>query len=116
MTEREQTYITFQLYLNDVKEQAGGATAFTNAPLTYGRHVDENKRNPRDLVANPITTVPVQPVAGRVLLFEHHLRHEGAIVLEGVKYALRSDIFYKLNGEKPNRSPRWSMKRVLSAL
>lgn len=36
----------------------------------------------------------VVPAPGLGLLFKHRLRHEGAEVLAGVKYAVRSDVLY----------------------
>jgi hypothetical protein len=29
------------------------------------------------------------------LLFNHHLLHEGAVVTQGLKYAVRSDVMYR---------------------
>ena len=46
---------------------------------------------------------------GRVLMFEHHLPHEGSTLLKGVKYTLRTDVMYDLNGKQPYRGPRWSV-------
>jgi len=37
----------------------------------------------------------VVPTTGSVLLFDHHILHEGAGVLAGTKYALRSDVMYR---------------------
>jgi len=37
----------------------------------------------------------VVPKTGSVLLFDHHILHEGAGVLAGTKYALRSDVMYR---------------------
>ena len=63
----EESKLTFMIYLND--DFQGGGTNFD------------------DFVAWPET--------GMGLCFDHSLRHEGAMVLDGVKYALRSDIMYK---------------------
>lgn len=38
----------------------------------------------------------VVPKAGRVALFQHKLRHEGCEVRRGTKYAMRSDVVYRL--------------------
>ena len=38
--------------------------------------------------------VDVEPLAGRVLLFEHDIAHEGRAVDGGVKYVIRSEILY----------------------
>jgi predicted 2-oxoglutarate/Fe(II)-dependent dioxygenase YbiX len=37
----------------------------------------------------------IEPERGMVLLFQHHLRHRGAPVISGVKYALRTDVMYR---------------------
>ncbi|AYV86590.1 MAG: hypothetical protein Sylvanvirus4_4 [Sylvanvirus sp.] len=109
-TSTEQTYITIHLYLNDVKEGHGGETTFTTAPLGYGRHLLEQKRlKETDPTQNPIQHVSVRPVTGRALVFEHHLKHEGSTLLQGVKYTLRAEALYTLNGDKPNRAPRWNL-------
>lgn len=38
--------------------------------------------------------VTIQPKAGDVLMFEHHCLHAGLEVNSGVKYVLRTDLFY----------------------
>ena len=37
----------------------------------------------------------VAPVAGRALLFQHRVLHEGRAVTKGLKYVLRSDVMYR---------------------
>jgi hypothetical protein len=76
----ENSKITMQLYLNDDFE--GGRTIFL-----------PNNRDNHD-------TVPFVPKTGSVLLFEHHILHEGEEVLSGCKYAIRSDIMYKHRNSK----------------
>jgi hypothetical protein len=39
--------------------------------------------------------VPVVPAAGRVLLFDHRLVHQGAPVVSGRKWVLRTDVMYR---------------------
>jgi len=58
--------LTFMVYLNSGYE--GGATRFEG--------------------------VKVMGNAGQALVFEHGLVHEGAEVLNGIKYALRSDVMF----------------------
>ena len=42
------------------------------------------------------TELPVDPKAGRVLVFQHKgLLHSGAEVTSGVKYTMRSDLMYE---------------------
>lgn len=65
----EESLLTFMLYLNDGFD--GGATAFLD--LGFG----------------------VAPRPGLALFFQHMLLHEGCLVHDGVKYAMRSDIMYR---------------------
>jgi predicted 2-oxoglutarate/Fe(II)-dependent dioxygenase YbiX len=69
----ERSYITVQLYLND--GFVGGETTF----------LDVNGRNEFNVV----------PKEGSVLIFEHHLLHQGSQLIEGTKYCLRTDIMYR---------------------
>lgn len=64
---------TLLIYLNEV--QKGGETLFE------GGHA-------------------IAPKTGRAVIFAHHLWHEGAEVLEGAKYVLRTDIMYRRKGAK----------------
>lgn len=72
-SEREQSIITFMVYLND--GFTGGGTIF----------------HPR--TGEKIEVVPRQ---GMALVFEHPQLHEGAPVLSGRKYVLRTDVMYTL--------------------
>ena len=65
----EFSFYTFLIYLNDDFE--GGETEF------------------KDLFT-------IKPKTGSLLIFLHPHKHEGKIILKGNKYALRSDIIYKL--------------------
>ncbi|MFB9077776.1 2OG-Fe(II) oxygenase [Flavobacterium procerum] len=67
--ESEFSYYTFMIYLNDGYE--GGETKFASGEI-------------------------IQPKTGTALIFEHKQRHEGASLISGIKYVLRSDIMYKL--------------------
>lgn len=69
--ERERSLLTAMVYLNDDFE--GGSTDFDVG--------DE--------------TLSVKPERGLVLLFEHRLRHQGAPVVQGRKYVLRTDVMYR---------------------
>jgi len=66
----ERSFLTMLLYLNE--DCVGGETEF-----------DVGER------------FSVRPRTGRVLLFEHQLRHQGAPVREGRKYVLRTDVMYR---------------------
>jgi prolyl 4-hydroxylase len=71
----EESLLTFLVYLNE--GFAGGATRF----LDFG--------------------VSIAPKKGMALLFQHHLLHEGAVLVSGTKYVLRSDVMYR-------RDPTWT--------
>jgi predicted 2-oxoglutarate/Fe(II)-dependent dioxygenase YbiX len=67
----EQSLLTFMVYLNDGFE--GGNTVFEKVSVT--------------------------PTSGTALVFEHQLLHEGAAVIRGRKYVLRSDVMYGRVGQ-----------------
>jgi predicted 2-oxoglutarate/Fe(II)-dependent dioxygenase YbiX len=62
----EESLLTLMIYLSGGAR--GGETRFEDASIT--------------------------PEAGLALLFDHYLLHEGAPVIEGRKYVLRSDVMY----------------------
>jgi prolyl 4-hydroxylase len=66
---RESSTLTALFYLND--GFGGGETAFNDWEI----HID--------------------PLPGRVLLFTHHVLHEGKCLEYGQKYVLRSDVMYR---------------------
>jgi predicted 2-oxoglutarate/Fe(II)-dependent dioxygenase YbiX len=68
----EKSQVTFMIYLND--EAQGGETRFE---LTGTGEI-----------------ITVVPKTGMALLFLHTLRHEGAPVLNGRKFVMRSDVMY----------------------
>ncbi|AFZ17013.1 2OG-Fe(II) oxygenase [Allocoleopsis franciscana] len=73
--------LTFMIYLNDGFE--GGDTRF------YLNHNYFELLDP-----NVIPDISVVPETGMALCFRHELRHEGARVIRGRKYVLRSDVMY----------------------
>jgi len=78
--------LTALIYLND--DFDGGATAFYNAPDTPG-----------------ISVEAVAPRQGAVLFFPHgdargSLIHEGAAVLKGYKYVVRTEVLYKYSNDE----------------
>lgn len=75
----EMSYITVQIYLNDLKEEDGGATTFIKD--AYNRIYQDYS---------------VIPKVGRVLLFEHDIEHEGSILKNGLKYCIRTDVMYSV--------------------
>lgn len=70
--------LSYLIYLND--DCAGGDTAFVDYSMIEGRQ--EKK------------IVTVSPATGNALLFRHERWHEGTPVEAGVKYVLRTDVFY----------------------
>ena len=66
---QERSLLTFMIYLND--DFTGGETDFLELRQT------------------------IRPRAGQALLFQHFLLHEGCVLKQGTKYALRSDILYR---------------------
>lgn len=73
----ETSYITAQFYLNEGFQ--GGATRFMN-------------------MSDESIGYDVIPKIGSVLLFQHDLYHEGSVLIEGRKYALRTDVMYTNKG------------------
>ncbi|RFU78607.1 hypothetical protein TARUN_3577 [Trichoderma arundinaceum] len=75
-----ETYYTLHLYLSD-EGLVGGATSFLS--------INRKKR------------LDVNPKAGSVLIFQHPLLlHEGAEVIEGTKYTMRTEIMYQWEAMK----------------
>ena len=70
--------LTFMVYLND--GCVGGDTTFYAADAPGGLRQE---------------VVRVSPEAGTGLFFLHEWWHEGGVLLEGRKYVLRSDVFYR---------------------
>jgi hypothetical protein len=66
-------------FLNDLKEEDGGATTFIKD--TYNRIYQDYS---------------IIPKVGRVLLFEHDIEHEGSILKNGLKYCIRTDVMYSI--------------------
>jgi hypothetical protein len=77
---KQRSFITLQLYLSNNTE---GATNFYKV-----WPIDNDKPD-----------VQVFPSIGDIVLFEHELRHEGALLKTEHKYSLRTDILYTLKSE-----------------
>ena len=75
----EISYITVQIYLNDLKTEDEGTTTFIE-----------------DVYNGIYKNYSVIPKAGRVLLFEHDIEHEGSILKNGLKYCIRTDVMYSI--------------------
>lgn len=78
----EESQFTFLIYLNDDVE--GGSTNF---------HFGASE------------VLKVRPRAGTALVFMHKHLHEGAEVLGGKKYVLRTDVMYSPLTPRPSLSP-----------
>lgn len=79
--------LTFMIYLNDGFE--GGDTRF---------YLHQNYHE--IFSPNAVADVSIVPKTGMALCFLHELRHEGARVLQGRKYVLRSDVMYTFTTQK----------------
>ena len=101
----EQSFVTFQLYLNEGFQ--GGSTRFLSINDTTNH--DEDVENETATVTSTIWSnfltptkrrsssrphYNVIPHTGSVLLFQHDCCHEGAKLYKGRKYAIRSDVMY----------------------
>lgn len=75
--ESERSQLTFMVYLND--DFRGGETRF----------YDENRE----------LHLTVRPAGGMALVFVHLQLHEGAPVIDGSKYVLRTDVMYALRAQ-----------------
>jgi hypothetical protein len=80
-SDTEKSHLTFMIYLND--DFTGGETNFY--------FLDEQ-------------VISVRPVRGAALVFVHWKMHEGAPVLAGRKYVLRTDIMYQRSAEDTPKS------------
>lgn len=75
----ESSKLTFMIYLND--GFVGGETVFNLKRLGAVRDTDPVLR--------------VFPTAGTALVFRHDVLHTGAMVLDGMKYVIRTDVMYQ---------------------
>lgn len=75
----ESSKLTFMIYLND--GFLGGETVFNLKRYGGVRDSDPQLR--------------VFPTAGAALVFRHDVLHTGAVVLDGVKYVIRSDVMFR---------------------
>lgn len=91
----QQSFVTFQLYLNDGggADFVGGATRFIQ-PTKIDIELNLGTRKTSDNSASIADVYEVVPKAGRLLLFQHNCWHEGETVTKGIKYVLRSEVMY----------------------
>lgn len=90
VTIEQQSFITFQLYLNN-----GGGVDFTGGATRFIQPVTSSGANQALPIDSNIAEVhDVVPKSGRLLLFQHNCWHEGERVTGGIKYVLRSEIMF----------------------
>lgn len=80
----EESELTFMIYLND--GMAGGETRF------FADMEQAFQQRPY---------LSVKPKSGMALVFLHSIWHEGAVVLSGQKYVLRTDVMYGSHSDTP---------------
>jgi len=98
---KERSFYTIMIYLNsgDGIDYRGGSTLFqfdfdiTKHGRGRGRERDCESESESE---NKAATVEYVPQAGGVVVFDHRILHEGARVEEGTKYAIRTDVMYRL--------------------
>ncbi len=99
----ETSFVTVQLYLNDGEEEEEEGSAATCAGGKSSLHRFGGGStaflSPRDDSGANYGIVHCHPRAGRVLVFEHHLLHQGSPVTKGTKYCLRTDAMFQPGGK-----------------
>ncbi len=85
--EHIQSKLTFMIYLNSATEFEGGNTQFFKT------------KDATDVWAS------YTPVQGDLIVFDHNVWHEGAMLLKGEKFVLRSDIIYSRDAEESASMP-----------
>lgn len=63
-------------------------------PNNNNKRGGEGKRKAKGRGNKPSVAYAVVPETGSCLVFDHYLLHEGSDVQKGIKYAVRSDVFY----------------------
>lgn len=82
------SWLTFMVYLTDGDAFGGGDTVFHSA----GPGGEAGGAPGREIGR-------VRPRAGSLIVFDHGLWHAGAVVTQGVKHILRSDVLYRREGQ-----------------
>lgn len=77
------SYLTVMAYLNDIPREFGGATRFFQQSAKSRPSDDHN------------VLASVQPEKGLVVIFPHHLFHDGEYCTADCKYIMRSDVMYE---------------------
>lgn len=85
----EKSLLSVMIYLNGPANDDGFSSGTTNF------------LNPE----NDQLISSVHPEPGKLLIFEHHLYHEGATVKDGRKYFMRNEVMYKRAIPRPEIQP-----------
>ena len=86
----DRSYLTFQLFLNDVEEDEG-FTSLVSPPVCNSGPNDDTKQE-----ARPLDRVDIQPSAGSVLVFQNDIFYESAKLSSGTKYTMKGEILYTM--------------------
>jgi 2OG-Fe(II) oxygenase superfamily len=85
-----QSFMSVNIYLNDVPELHKGATRILQHP--HPGH--------EPIYDTPLTVLgKIQPVQGTASIFRDTLWHDGEELLAGEKYLLRTDVMYEREGD-----------------
>ena len=90
LTNGGRSYLTFQLFLNDIEEK--GFTSLVSPPVCYSRENMDAKSD-----ARPVDRVDIKPSAGDVLVFQNDLFYESVEPSSGTKYTLKGEILYTMS-------------------
>lgn len=82
------------VFLNDIPLEEGGGTRFYSNDAVTKLHRDINNRWTSD---RSLMTAEIEACAGRMLIFEQSLVHEGVPSLVLPKYIIRSDVIFDRN-------------------
>jgi hypothetical protein len=86
----EQSFMSVNIYLNDVPKENGGATRILQHP--HPGHKPDH--------SIPLIVLgEIQPVQGTASIFRDTLWHDGEELLTGLKYLLRTDVLYSREGD-----------------
>ncbi len=95
----QRSFFTIHLYLNDsaqALEAENGNQSETQGLSSTGEKPTLRSGATMFHSRNYQKEMPVDPKAGRVLIFQHRgLLHSGAEVTAGVKYTMRSDLMFQ---------------------
>ena len=95
LSDNYESKYTFLLYLNHQDDFIGGDTEF------YTSKYDENPYK------------VVTPEKGKLLIFDHRIWHQGAKIILGNKYILRSDVYVSRNVESNHHDGYiWNLLKV----